>query len=116
MKKYIAIILALSITNVTFASAPSEVSEIKAIIAGEGLVRVKLNTMKSVEGCASQEFYALDLSNNINNYMFSTLLTAKASGKKVSFLLDSCIDLSGTGNVYPKIKYIYFCDTQWCNL
>lgn len=107
MKTITFVALMLSF-NLCFSESNSNLSTIKAITVGSGYARVRLESMKEAEGCVNtKNWYYLDTVNN--QEMFSTLLAANISGKKLT------LQLAGCQGEYPKISHIYLCDTLVCN-
>lgn len=109
---FLMVILASGL-SVSHAESYSSVSSVKGLTFYDDGVRIKLESMKEVESCANQNFYYLPTPDEKSNKLVSVLLTAKASGEKLSLQLVGCEQM--TGYSYPKVTHIYFCDTVYCN-
>lgn len=97
---------------VAVAESYSEVASVDALTFSTYGVRVKLTSMKSVEGCADQNYYFLPTPDDSYDKMVSALIAAKATGEKLSLQLTQCEPLGS--NSYPKITHIYMCDSSFC--
>lgn len=88
------------ISNV-YAVTNSSESIVKQITIGDTYARVKLTSMTSMEGCARQDFYYLDLSNGKNAGTLSVILTAKVTQSLIVVQAGGCVA------DYPLITHIY---------
>ncbi len=100
MKKLILTAL-LSVSLFASAAEQSDVAKITFMTVGPDYARIKLETMKVVEGCPQQDFYMLDLANDANKPMYSALLSANATKEDIYLLLSGC-HLNK-----PKITHVY---------
>ena len=88
------------------AASYSNVTTVKALTLGAEGVRVKLDSMKELEGCINQKYYYLAIPTNQQDKLVSALLTAKVSRQSISLQLSGCETMSSYS--YPKISHIYF--------
>ena len=107
------LMITLFLPLLTHAASYSNVTTVKALTLGADGVRVKLDSMKELEGCVNQKYYYLSTPTNQEDKLVSALLTAKISKQKINFQLSGCETMSSYS--YPKIRHIYFCDTALCN-
>lgn len=97
-----------------YAESYSEASTVTALTLGANGIRVKLNKMKSVESCVTQDYYYLDTPDDDRyDKLVSALMAAKVSQQKLSFQFVGCSQVGSKS--YPKISHIYFCDTSFCS-
>ena len=96
----LGIALAVLLCSPVFAETYSELSTVKSITVADDLVRVRLATMVNIEGCSSNNWYAVDLNETYAKEKYSSLLAAKTTQEKVflQFLQDAC------HGGYPKIN------------
>lgn len=113
--KYIiySLLIILAGVNVSHAaSGPSGYVDIKTIRAGGGFLRVtgvsNFNDPSSCNGSPTNDDVLIFEDTLSYREIVSFVLSAKMTGKKVSFWLNGCDDDSG--NSYPTARYVYIQD------
>ncbi len=107
--KYIILLVMLLISTTLHAESFTTVTRISGLTSGGDYVRVVLDNMVEAEGCKSQGYYLLDVSDRQSDVMLQLLLVAKTSKQKLSIQIDGCKALDD--RQYPLITHVYLCDS-----
>ncbi len=95
------LLIALLFSAEVLASSNNPPGQITDLTIGGNWIRVRTTAMTNGEQCASDSFFRLEFTDDPSKAMYSAILTAKATGESIFFLLSGCI-----GN-YPRITHVY---------
>ena len=115
-KKRIQLMATLALLSnlacLSLAESYSELSTVKGYTLGENFMPIKLQTMKSVEGCANQEWYYLSTATEGGRLKASSVITSYVTKEKLFLQITGCADIET--REYPDISHVYQCNTLWC--
>lgn len=100
MKKAVLTILVLVSGKVLSYGVSNQQAKKVHVNSGTGIYFQTEAPVKNPHNCTSDSWYRIGSNAEFSKEMFSILLTARSSGKKISFNIDGC--LSG----YPKVTWI----------
>jgi hypothetical protein len=105
-------LLMSNLASLSMAESYSNVSAVKGYTLGESYMRIKLESMKSVEGCADQDWYHLSTDTDGGRLKASSIMTSYVTQEPLFLQITSCTDVGS--REYPKVTHVYQCSTMWC--